>query len=79
MKLNLDFESTHVEQADSNRYRKGRDGHGRTVAELKGCEGLIVDVNANNLGRQVLATMIMASGNCSSQCTDRIPIGLFII
>jgi hypothetical protein len=29
---------------------KGDDGDCRTASALKGCEGLIVDVNANNLG-----------------------------
>ena len=49
MTLNLNFESTHVDQADDHRNDEGDDRHGRTEPELKGGEGLVVDVDANDL------------------------------
>ena len=49
MTLNLDFESTHVDQTDNHRNDEGYDRHCRTEPELEGCEGLIVDVDADNL------------------------------
>src|SRR5580704_5250586 len=50
MKLNLNFESTHVDQPDSNRDNEGDDGHGGAVTELKRGEGLVVNINADDLG-----------------------------
>ena len=50
MTLNLNFENTHVGQADDHRNGEGDHCHCGTVPELKGGEGLIVDVDANYLG-----------------------------
>src|SRR5260370_37648898 len=51
MKLNLNFERTHVDQPDSNRDNEGDGGHRGAVTELKRGEGLVVNINADDLGR----------------------------
>src|ERR1700741_4908976 len=65
--LNLNFESAHVDQADGYRNGEGDHCHGRTVPELKGGEGLIVNVNANNLGSIARAP----AGECVDETENR--------